>query len=576
MLGQPIILLAPRVVGVRLSGALPKGTTATDLVLTVTQILRARGVVDKFVEFFGPGLDALTLADRATMANMAPEYGRDGRLLPIDAITLDYLRLTGRSAERVALVEAYAKEQGLFRTAATPDPVYSETVELDMGSVEASLADRSGRRTGQARRGGRKFVEALARRRGGARLRLAPESSMAAVAVATEAGEFQLRHGSVVIAAITSCTNTSNPSVMVAAGLVARKGPRPSGIFSRPWVKTSLAPGSRVVTDYLERAGSEASRRSASPRRLRFAPRASATADLFPERIDAAIKPGEPRRRVGPQRQPQLREPDPPVGQGELPRLAAARVAYALAGRIDIDFEKSPINVDAGGKPRVPARHLASEREVVDAVQVLAHAGHVPRAVPGPSSRATPRGGRSPSGGARRTNGNPSSTYIAPPVLRRHAPPRPRPARDQRGARARRAPRFPWTTDHISPAARSRGTGRRAGTDLAGRPPRRLQLVRGAPRQPQRDDARTFATCGSRTCSCRRRGERDRPPLDGETMSIYDAAMRYREEGTPLVVIAGAEYGTGSSRDWAAKGTVLLGVRAVIAKSFRADPPEAT
>ncbi len=550
MLGQPMFLPPPSVVGVRVTGELPAGTTATDLVLTLTQMLRAHGVVGRFVEFFGPGCSGLELADRATLSNMCPEYGATAALWPIDAETLRYLRLTGRG-DRVELVERYAKEQGLFRTDEEPDPVFSEVLELDLSRVEPSVA---GPRRPQDRaplaRVWASFEEVH-------RERLEAEGR--------DPGP--IRNGTVAIAAITSCTNTSNPSVMIAAGLLAKRAVE-LGLEAKPWVKTSLAPGSRVVTDYLEAAG-------LLPylEKLGFAlvgygcttciGNSGPLVEEVAERVQAedlavvAVLSGN--RNFEGRIHPLVR-----ASYLASPPLV---VAYALAGTVRLDLTSEPIGTAADGRP-VYLRDLWPSAEEVRRVMVEVvsperfqreyariHEGDERwRSLPTPTGPVY--------------EWDPASTYVREPPYFEDlggAPPG-----DLLGARCLAMLGDSITTDHISPAGAIRpdspagryliehGVAPRDFNSYGSRRGNHEVMVRGTFANVRLRNALTPDVEGPWTVHL----------PDGERMSVYDAAMRYREEGVPLLVIAGKEYGSGSSRDWAAKGPALLGVRAVLAESF--------
>ena len=562
LLGQPISMLIPDVVGFRLHGELQEGSTATDLVLTVTQQLREYGVVGKFVEFLGPGLATLSLADRATVANMAPEYGATIGFFPIDQKTLDYLHLTGRAESRVALVEAYAREQGLFLDEKGPEPEYTDLLELDLGSVEPSLAGpRRPQDRVPLRTAGDAFRGELEKMTDGGR--------GAAASVEYEGERFALRHGSVVIAAITSCTNTSNPSVLVAAGLVAKKAIE-LGLEVAPWVKTSLAPGSRVVTDYLQRAGL-----LEYLEKLRFnlvgygcttcignsgpLPDPIATAVQEKDLVVCSVLSGNRNfeGRVNPHVRANYLASPPLV------------VAYALVGRMDLNLGDEPLGQDPEGKP-VYLRDLwptvqEVQQIVADTVKPEMYReryGHVFEGDETWSGLPVPEG--------ERFDWEPSSTYILKAPYFEGMSREPVPPIDVRGARVLVLLGDSVTTDHISPA----------GAIPKDSPAGRYLIEHGI-------EPRQFNSFGSRrgnhevmvrgTFGNIRLRNRLAPGTeggftsllpDGGVMPIYDAAMRYAEERVPLLVLAGKEYGTGSSRDWAAKGTLLLGVRAVIAESF--------
>ncbi len=580
MLGQPVSMLIPQVVGFRLTGALAEGSTATDLVLTVTEMLRNKGVVGKFVEFYGPGLAALPLADRATIANMAPEYGATCGIFPIDAVTLDYLRFTGRSAEHVALVEAYCKEQGLFHTAASPEAVYSDTLALDLGTVEPSLA---GPRRPQDRvrlsEVKRSFLDELpglaVAKKAASALPVAPAAGGAAaeeggVAVATAAEPaVELRHGSVVIAAITSCTNTSNPTVMVAAGLLAKKAVE-RGLRSKPWVKTSLAPGSKVVTDYYAEAGLTPYLEALNFHLVGYGcTTCIGNSGPLPPAISRAIDEGglvAVAVLSGNRNFEGRINSDVRANYLASPPLV---VAYALAGRIDIDLLGEPLGTGTDGRPVYLRDVWPTQQEVEETVRRALHPEMFRRqyadvfagderwkALPVPEGNTYAW--------------DPVSTYVKRPPYFAGMGMAPAPVADLRAARVLAVVGDSITTDHISPA----------GAIKADSPAGRYLISHGvAPKDFNSYGARrgnhevmmrgTFANVRLRNFLVPEiEGGWTLHLPDGEPMPIYDAAMRYQEECVPLVVIAGKEYGTGSSRDWAAKGPLLLGVRAVLAESF--------
>ena len=558
MLGQPISMLLPQVVGFKLTGRLAAGSTATDLVLTVTQMLRKKGVVGKFVEFFGPGVAALSLADRATIGNMAPEYGATIGFFPIDHQTLDYLRLTNRAPELVDLVEAYAKQQGLFLSADSPDPVYSDTLDLDLSKVVPSLA---GPKRPQDRINlpdvKKNFLDTLA------------EPARSATVNFNGDGAAIIHDGAVVIAAITSCTNTSNPSVMVAAGLLAKKAVE-RGLKSKPWVKTSLAPGSKVVMDYLNDAGLMPYLEALNFHLVGFGcttcignsgplPEAVAEAVTKEKLIVAAVLSGN--RNF----------------EGRINSLVRANylaspplvVAYALAGRVDLDLLMEPLGMDADGK-KVFLKDIWPAPDEVDAV--------VQRSVRSEMFRkeysevfdgdATWNSIRIPTGDLYNWTGD--STYIKkPPYFDQMVDPSAS-IQDFHDLRVLAMLGDSVTTDHISPAG-SIPVDSPAGRYLLGLGVKLVDFNSyGARRGNHEVMVRgTFANIRLRNLlALGTEGGWTTHVPSGEKMFIYDAAMRYQREHTPLLVIAGKEYGSGSSRDWAAKGTLLLGVRAVIAESF--------
>jgi len=589
MLGQPVSMLIPQVVGVRLINALPEGATATDLVLTVTEMLRKRGVVGKFVEFYGPGLASLPLADRATIANMAPEYGATCGIFPVDAETLRYLRFTGRSEEQVALVEVYMKEQGLFHTFDSPEAEYSDTLELDLNKVEPSIA---GPRRPQDRvplsRSKSDFQAMLPSLLGPAHLpstlrNQMPDEGPAAegpviaataipqvVSVTMEGETFDLTHGSVVIAAITSCTNTSNPSVMVAAGLLAKKAVE-CGLRTKPWVKTSLAPGSRVVTRYLDKAG-------LTPylERLRFhtvgygCTTCIGNSGPLPPPISAAIEEGKlvvcsvlsGNRNFEGRIQSEVR-----ANYLMSPPLV---VAYALAGRMDIDFYSEPLGVGKNGE-EVYLRHLwPSQHEVQQVIQEAIQSEMFRR-----NYEAVFTGDENwnavavPEGALFRWD--PGSTYIKnPPYFEGMPREAPGTVSDITGARVLAVLGDSVTTDHISPAGSIKPTSP-AGQYLLARGVTIGQFNSYGSRRGNHEVMMRGTFANVRLRNLLAPGTEGGVTIylpTGEEMSIYDAAMAYHRENIPLLILAGKEYGSGSSRDWAAKGPYLLGVRAVIAESY--------
>jgi aconitate hydratase len=589
MLGQPVSMLIPQVVGFRLTGKLAEGATATDLVLTVTEMLRKKGVVGKFVEFFGPGVSTLPVADRATIGNMAPEYGATVGIFPVDQETLRYLEFTGRPKEQLQLVEAYMKEQGLFHSAAAAEPVYSDTLALDLATVEPSLAgprrpqDRVALRdvprsfhlalptlvtptspVAPPTNAGRWEAEG-----GHVATEEAPPERRTHVDLTLDGVDCQLHHGSVVIAAITSCTNTSNPTVMLAAGLVAKKAVE-QGLAAQPWVKTSLAPGSKVVTDYLQQAG-------LMPylEQLRFhlvgygCTTCIGNSGPLPEAVSSAVAEGElvvcavlsGNRNFEGRIQQEVR-----ANYLASPPLV---VAYALAGRIDIDLFTEPIGTGKGGRP-VYLRDLWPSATEVDALVRSAITSAMFRKEYGEVFKGDERWRGLPVPAGERFAWEPDSTYIRRAPYFDGMPKTPGPIADLRAARVLCLLGDSITTDHISPAGSIRKTS----------PAGQYLLAHGV--EPQ-----DFNSYGSR------RGNHEvmvrgtfanvrlknllapgtEGPItvhlpDGAQTTIYEAAMRYQAERVPLLVIAGQEYGAGSSRDWAAKGPRLLGVRAVIAQSY--------
>ncbi len=570
MLGQPYYFLTPKVVGFRLRGKLNEGVTATDLVLTVTQMLRKKGVVDQFVEFFGDGLAEMALADRATVANMAPEYGATMGFFPIDTETLRYLRQTGRTDEEVDRVERYAKAQGIFRTAQTPDPEFTDVLELDLGAIEPSLAGpkRPQDRVplSQMKPAFHRALLAPVKERG---FGLSPEEAGRTSSVKFNGTSARLGHGAIVIAAITSCTNTSNPSVMLGAGLVAKKALE-KGLQVPPYVKTSLAPGSKVVTEYLQSAG------LLEPlARLHFnlvgygcttcignsgpLPPEVASAVTEGQLVAAAVLSGN--RNFEGRIHPQVR-----ANYLASPPLV---VAYALAGTVDIDLETEPLGKDRQGQPVYLRDIWPSQSEVSQAMsrsvrpemfrksyQNVWGGNSAWNAIPVTSEALYPW--------------HEDSTYIQEPPFFLGLTPVPAPVGEVRGARVLVMIGDSVTTDHISPAGDipvdgpagryllEHGVVKKDFNSFGSRRGNDRVMVRG-----------TFANIRLKNLLVP--GEEGGVTLhlpEGEKMSIYDASVRYQSAGVPLLVLAGKEYGSGSSRDWAAKGTLLLGVRAVIAESY--------
>jgi len=558
MLGQPLSMLVPQVVGFKLHGRLKEGATATDLVLTVTEILRKKGVVGKFVEFFGSGLTSLSVPDRATIANMAPEYGATMGFFPVDDETLAYLRFTARSHEQIALVEAYCKEQMLFRTDKTPDPSYSAVLELDLGSVEATVAgpkrpqDRVALKN--AKTSFTKVVEGLPTKH---------------VAVKNNGDAFDLSSGAVVIAAITSCTNTSNPSLMLGAGLLAKKAVE-RGLQVKPWVKTSLAPGSKVVTDYLNASGL-----MSYLEKLKFhlvgygCTTCIGNSGPLPEPIGVAIKENNIVAVAVLSGNRNFEGRVHPLVRANYLASPPLVVAYALAGRMDMDLTTEALGNDTAGKP-VYLRDIwptaqEVEKTVRAAVTKEQYRKTYSEVFEGDAHwKAMPV----PEGDLYQWDAN--STYIKLPPYFENMPKKPAPLADIHGARVLAVLGDSVTTDHISPAG-SIAVDSPAGKYLIahGVKPHEFNSY-GARRGNHEVMMRgTFANIRLRNqLAPGTEGSWTLHLPDGEKMFIYDAAVKYREDGVPLVVLAGKEYGSGSSRDWAAKGTRLLGVRAVIAESF--------
>ncbi|HXQ30864.1 MAG TPA: aconitate hydratase AcnA [Steroidobacteraceae bacterium] len=566
MLGQPVTMLIPQVIGFKLSGSLPPGTTATDLVLTITEALRKKGVVDKFVEFFGDGLSGLPLADRATISNMSPEFGSTIAVFPIDAETIRYLQLTGRSAEQVALVEAYAKAQGLWRTPETPAAKYSDVVELDLATVEPSLAgpkrpqDRvpltRAKSVSQAAVG--KAAEERAARNPSAKGR-APVA----------AGGYELKDNAVLIAAITSCTNTSNPTVLVAAGLLARKA-RARGLKSRPWVKTSLAPGSRVVTDYLHKAGLLADLEAAGFYTVGYGCTTCIgnSGPLKPE-ISEAVKAGDITAAAvlsGNRNFEGRVHPEVKMNFLASPPLV---VAYALAGSMDVDLTSEALGTGSDGRPVFlkdiwpsPSEVDTTVRQAVDAAMFKKSYAAVFKGDEHWNAIKVPAGAS--------YAWEPTSTYVRNPPYFDGMTMTPPPVADIRDARVLALLGDSVTTDHISPAGNIAKSSP-AARYLVGQGVQPADFNSYGARRGNHEVMMrgTFANIRLRNLLLpgTEGGVSVHMP-SGAQASIYDVAMRYQAEHTPLVVIAGKEYGTGSSRDWAAKGTMLLGVKLVLAESF--------
>jgi aconitate hydratase len=568
MLGQPVTMLIPQVIGFKLSGTLPAGTTATDLVLTVTEILRKKGVVDKFVEFFGDGLQGLPLADRATIANMSPEFGSTCAIFPIDEETIRYLELTGRPAEQIALVEAYAKAQGLWRIQGAPAADYTDVVELDLSTVEPSLAGPKRPQDRVPLRSAKTVYEASLKKMAEERREKNPTAT--GVADATVAGmSFPVADGAVLIAAITSCTNTSNPAVLVAAGLLARNA-NARGLKSKPWVKTSLAPGSRVVTDYLQKAGLLSDLEALGFYTVGYGCTTCIgnSGPLKPE-ISDAVKSGDViaasvlsgnrnfEGRVHPEIKMNFLASPPLV------------VAYALAGSLNLDITTEALGTGKDGRPVYLKDIWPSAAEVAQAVAAAVDSAMFKKGYANVfTGDAHWSSIKTPAGKIYEWDGK--STYVKNPPYFDGMTMTPAALTDLRGARALAVLGDSVTTDHISPA----------GNISKSSPAAKYLLAQGV-------QAADFNSYGARRgnhevmmrgtfANIRLRnlllpgteGGVTRHIPSGESMSIYDASVKYKADGIPLVILAGKEYGTGSSRDWAAKGTMLLGVKAVIAESF--------
>ena len=561
MLGQAITMLIPQVVGFRLTGELPEGATATDLVLTVTQMLRAHGVVGKFVEFFGPGLAHLPLADRATLANMAPEYGATCGIFPVDEESLRYLSLSGRSDEQVALVEAYARAQGMFRADDGPEAEYSATLELDMSTVMPSLA---GPKRPQDR-----VLLTEAKQNYRSHRGTASHAEPRTAAVSQDGESFELRDGAVVIAAITSCTNTSNPAVMLGAGLLARNAVA-RGLRVKPWVKTSLGPGSRVVTDYLVQAGLMDDLEALGFHVVGYGcTTCIGNSGPLPDAIGEAIRGHDLTvcSVLSGNRNFEGRiHADVKMNYLASPPLV---VAYALAGSLDVDLTREPLGTDAEGNDVLLRDIWPSSREIHELIGATVTADmfrHSYRSVFDGDERwqqiAAPAGAM--------FAWQEDSTYIQHPPYFENMGLEPPGIADIQGARCLAKLGDSVTTDHISPAG-AIAEASPAGQYLIGCGVTPAEFNSYGSRRGNHEVMMrgTFANVRLRNeLAPGTEGGWTRFQPGGEQMTIYDAAMRYRADGTPLVVLAGKEYGTGSSRDWAAKGTQLLGVKAVICTSF--------
>ena len=562
MLGQPISMLIPEVVGFRLAGELTEGVTATDLVLTITQMLRERGVVGKFVEFFGPGLDHLSLEDQATIANMSPEYGATCGYFPIDGDTLTYLKATGRDTSRIALVEAYAKAQGMWRDTDTPDPVFTDTLALDLGDVQPSLA---GPKRPQDR------VE-LSSAADGFEKSLAGEfdkSGESDKRVDVPGTNHDLGHGDVVIAAITSCTNTSNPSVMIGSGLLARNA-LAKGLSVKPWVKTSFAPGSQVVTDYLESAGLQKNLDALGFDLVGYGcTTCIGNSGPLPEPISKAIQASDlvACSVLSGNRNFEGRiSPDVKANYLASPPLV---VAYALAGSMKIDLTKEPLGEGSDGSPVYLKDIWPSTAEIVELIRTSVTPEMFAKRY-SDVFKGDDRW-RSIGGGGTLTYGwQEDSTYVRNPPYFENLAAEPEPVADIKDARILGLFLDSITTDHISPAGAIKRDGP-AGDYLTEHGVSPVEFNSYGSRRGNHEVMMRGTFANIRIKNQMAPGTEGGVTLhqpSGEEMPIYDAAMRYQADGVPLVVFAGREYGTGSSRDWAAKGTTLLGVRAVIARSF--------
>ncbi len=566
MLGQPISMLIPEVIGFRMTGRLREGVTATDLVLTVTEMLRKKGVVGKFVEFYGPGLDEMALEDRATISNMAPEYGATCGFFPTDAETLRYLKATGRKAPRVALVEKYARAQGLFRTPKSAEPEFSDTLALDLSTVVPSLA-------GPRRPQDRVALTDAATEFGKALRDVFKKGSEADARVAVDGTDYSLGHGAIVIAAITSCTNTSNPSVMIGAGLLAKKAIE-RGLKVKPWVKTSLAPGSQVVTDYLAKAGVDKALDKLGFQLVGYGcttcignsgplPEPVADAVTKGDLVTAAVLSGN--RNFEGRVHPLVR-----ANYLASPMLV---VAYALAGSITSDLTKGPIGEDRKGKPVFLKDIWPSPKEIAETMRKAVTAASFRKRY-ADVFEGGPNWKKVKVGKSKTYAWDARSTYVKHPPYFEGMQKKPSDVADIKGARILALFGDSITTDHISPAGSIKKDGP-AGKYLVERGVAYADFNSYGSRRGN-DEVMVRGTFANIRIKNEMMGGREggntihysAQTPSGEEMSIFDAAMRYRADGVATVVIAGKEYGTGSSRDWAAKGPKLLGVRAVIAESF--------
>jgi aconitate hydratase len=561
MLGQPISMLLPEVIGMKLSGSLKEGMTATDMVLNAVRMLREKGVVAKFVEFFGPGLASLALADRATLANMSPEYGATCGFSPVDEATMRYLRLTGREEEQLALVEAYAKEQGLWRNDDDPDPLFTDTLELDLGSVEPSLAGpKRPQDTVKLADAKTSFASSLTD---------FVDDKATFNPLDLDGKDHTLGHGDVVLAAITSCTNTSNPSVMMAAGLLARKA-RAKGLTAKPWVKTSLAPGSQVVADYLEAAGLQEDLDALGYNLVAFGCTSClGNSGPLDEPVSKAIDDGNLvacavlsgnrnfEGRVHPQARANYLASPPLV------------VAYAIAGSMNIDMFNDPLGKDQDGND-VFLKDIWPTNEEISSILESTISPDMFRkryadVEKGPKQWQTLVSPKGPT-----YEWDVTSTYFQNPPYFEDTEIEPAPLKDIHGARVLALLGDSVTTDHISPIGMISLNTPAADFLLERQVPQTDFNIYGARRGSHDIMTRgTFANIRVQNLMTpKTEGGVTKHMPSGEEMSIFEAAMRYKEEGVPLVIIGGKEYGTGSSRDWAAKGTRLLGARAVIAESY--------
>jgi aconitate hydratase len=585
MLGQSVSMLIPQVVGFKLKGSLPAGATATDVVLTVTQQLRKKGVVGKFVEFFGPGLASLSLPDRATIANMAPEYGATMGFFPVDDEAIKYLRFTGRSDKQISLVESYLKHQGLFHTSSSPEPVFSETLELDLSTVEPSIAGpkrpqdrvplsnaKPSYRTSlieMLESKGAKFDKSTATQWAGDGATGPQPEFLKSVSVQKNDLHFELGHGAVVIAAITSCTNTSNPSVLIAAGLLAKKASE-LGLKSKPWVKTSLAPGSKVVTEYLKEAKLMKPLEDLGFNLVGYGcTTCIGNSGPLPESIGKAIQENDLVAVAVLSGNRNFEGRVNPLTRSNYLASPPLVVAYALAGTMDFDFEKEPLGKGKNGEAVYLKDIWPSSQEIEETIRTSVKSDMFKKEYANVfdgeqswKSLPVPKGGQ--------YLWDLKSTYIKAAPYFEDLPKDPKPLQNIKGARVLALLGDSVTTDHISPAGSfnekspagqyliSLGVQKKDFNSYGSRRGNHEVMVRGTFANIRLRNMLAPGTEGGWTVH----------PSAKQPISIYDASVKFKNEGTPLIVIAGKEYGSGSSRDWAAKGPMLLGVRAVIAESF--------
>jgi len=563
MLGQPITMLIPHVIGFKLTGKLREGATATDLVLTVTEMLRDKGVVGKFVEFFGDGLSQLPLADRATLGNMSPEFGSTCAIFPIDGETIRYLELSGRDASQIALVEAYAKEQGLWRVDGQPDALYTDTLELDLATVEPCIA---GPKRPQDRievsvadsTYEKHLAEAIKNR-----------DNDGKATAKIDGADVEIRDGAVLIAAITSCTNTSNPAVMIAAGLLARNA-REKGLKAKPWVKTSLAPGSRVVTDYLEKSELLDDLDAIGFYTVGYGCTTCIgnSGPLLPEIADA-VKEGDIVATSVLSGNRNFEGRIHPLVRMNFLASPPLVVAYALAGNLDVNLFEDPLGEDTDGNPVFMKDIWPSQQEIMDFVSANIDSNMFKSSYDSVfDGDANWNGLDVPTGEIYTWDAD--STYVKNPPYFEGMSAEPAPVENISGARVLALLGDSVTTDHISPAG-SIALDSPAAEYLEAQGVKPVDFNSYGSRRGNHEVMMrgTFANIRLRNqLAPGTEGGWTKHQPSGEQMSIYDASLKYKDEGTPLIVLAGSEYGTGSSRDWAAKGTILLGVKAVIAKSF--------